>query len=93
MAQRNTFFKTHGKAGSTYKCDVCGRGTRNTGVQSVGSGLCPQCYDLAGIENEISDGYATRPEKGSEILRLTSEIAAKGGSLSEWADLLNGEPV
>lgn len=71
-----------------YECDVCGRKTRNVGNQSFSSKLCSECFDLAGIENEISDGHATAQELKDRILALTSDIAAKGGSLAEWAGLL-----
>ena len=36
---------------STYKCQVCGRATRNTGGDEGNTRLCFQCYELAGIEN------------------------------------------
>ena len=75
--------------GSTYRCDTCGRLTRYTGAQSGGSKLCPQCWDLAGIENEISDGHSTFEEKRAEIDALLAEIRAKGGDPDEaFADLL-----
>lgn len=73
---------------STFPCGVCGRLTRATGAQSLGSDLCPQCFDLAGIENEISDGYCSGPERRADVEALTAEIAAKGGSLTNWTGLL-----
>ena len=77
--KRNTFTRGH----ATYACDVCGRLTRYTGAQSYGSKLCPQCYELACIENEISDGYCTLEERRKEIDALLSEISAKGGDTTE----------
>lgn len=77
---RNTFTK---RGGSVYTCDTCGRSTRHTGAQSLGSTLCPQCFDLAGIENEISDGHATIEEKREEIAALIAEIREKGGDPEE----------
>lgn len=74
---RNTFTR---RDGSTFTCDCCGRTTRHTGVQSAGSKLCPQCFELAGIDNEISDGYTTVEEQRAEIDRLKAEIRAKGGN-------------
>src|SRR5262245_61070787 len=79
---RNTFRKI---AGSTYACAVCGRKTRNTGVQSLGSKTCPQCYELAGIENEISDGFATLEERRAQIDGYLAEIVEKGGDVSDWS--------
>jgi hypothetical protein len=56
-------------------------------VQSVGNKICPQCYELAGIENEISDGYTTLAEKAEVIKEYMDEVAAKGGDISTWVDL------
>jgi len=82
--RRNTFSKM---GGTTYPCAVCGRRTRHTGVQSLGSETCPQCFDLAGIENEISDGHRTQADAQADIDALLAEIVAKGGDVSEWAAL------
>jgi hypothetical protein len=71
-------------AGSTYPCDVCGRRTRYTGVQSVGNKLCPQCYDLAGIENEVSDGHTTVEESRATVDALIRDIESKGGNAADW---------
>lgn len=81
MTRKNTFTKT---AGSTYQCNSCGRRTRNTGAQSLGSELCPQCWDLAGIENEISDGYTTAEKSADQIRHAVADIEAKGGDASEY---------
>jgi hypothetical protein len=84
--RRNGFSRV---AGSTYACDTCGRRTRNTGAQSLGSKTCPQCFDLAGIENEISDGNATLAERRDYIDELIADIRAKGGNPDEnFASLL-----
>ena len=77
------------KGSSTFKCNVCGRTTRDTGVQSAGNKICPQCYELAGIENEISDGHATREERIESIAQYVAEIKAKGGDVSEWISSFN----
>ncbi|MHB1260352.1 MAG: hypothetical protein ACYC2H_01415 [Thermoplasmatota archaeon] len=69
---------------STYACGVCSRLTRATGAQSLGSDLCPQCWDLAGIENEISDGHTTLEARSAEITDLVDDIRAKGGNTSSW---------
>ena len=41
--------------GGTYKCHVCRRLTRATGAQALGSELCPECWELAGLDNEVND--------------------------------------
>lgn len=79
--RKNTFTKI---AGSTYKCDCCGRGTRNTGVQSFSSMTCPQCFELAGLENEVSDGYQTTEEVRLQVEDLVAQVEAKGGNAGEW---------
>ncbi len=77
------------RGSSTFPCNVCGRRTRDTGVQSAGNKICPQCYDLAGLENEVSDGYKTIAEARDEALPLIAAIEAKGGDASEWRVTFN----
>lgn len=81
--------RTFRKGSAVFKCRVCGRGTRETGVQSTGIGTCPQCFDLAGIENEISDGACTREDRLSEIADYVAEIKAKGGNVADWVSTFN----
>ena len=88
-----TFARMPGGGGSAFTCDTCGRRTRYTGAQSLGSKLCPQCYELAGIENEISDGYCTLAERRATIDRLLTEIEAKGGAPRENFAALLPEPA
>lgn len=80
--------KTFQRGSSTFPCGTCNRLTRYTGSQSLGNKICPQCFELAGIENEISDGYCTAAERLDEVLALTADVTAKGGSLDEWNGLL-----
>jgi hypothetical protein len=84
---KNTFRRTPGRSAQTFTCICCGHRTRNTGVQSLGSELCPPCYELAGIENEISDGFATIEELRSEIDKLLTAVELQGGSLDQWEGL------
>ena len=78
------------KGSAVFKCNVCGRGTRDTGAQSAGNKICPQCYELAGIENEISDGWATLAERRAAIDTFLAHIVSKGGDVTAWADLKGG---
>lgn len=60
-------------------CGCCGRRTRDVD----GNGdleLCPECYDLGGIENEISDCGST-PAREKEAQKLRELIVQKGGKL------------
>jgi hypothetical protein len=63
-----------------YKCTNCGRQTRATGGNdNEHLRMCVQCYDLGGIENEISDNGST-PELEAEAQALRDEIVKLGGS-------------
>ena len=93
--RRNTFTRMGAMShGATYACDTCGRRTRYTGAQSLGSKLCPQCCDLAGYENDVSDGNFTFEELRPKIAALFAAIRAKGGnpdaSFAEFAAALAG---
>jgi hypothetical protein len=86
--KRNTFTKL---GGATYTCDCCGRLTRHTGAQGLGSKLCPPCYELAGIENTIADSddpAATIADYRATINDHFDVIVKRGGSLANWTDLM-----
>jgi hypothetical protein len=72
------------KGETTFKCGCCGRLTRHTGVQSVGSETCPECYELAGIYNEYQDG-ADMAGYADSIRALTETIVERGGKLDSDA--------
>lgn len=74
------------RGSTTFKCNVCGRGTRDTGVQSAGNKICPQCFELAGIENEISDGHSTLESNRAVITSLVADVKAKGGNTDDWIE-------
>ena len=64
-----------------YKCQSCGRMTRSTGRgDNEYCGVCAECYELGGIENQMSDNGET-PELLAEIAALQKIIVAKGGTL------------
>jgi hypothetical protein len=79
-ADRNGFRKGE----TTFRCNCCTRLTRHTGAQSVGSRSCPECYELAGIYNEIQDG-ATASAYADTIRALTATIVERGGKLDSDA--------
>ena len=75
MARTNTFTKGSG----CYKCRHCGRLTRDDGNgDSVNCGLCTECFEISGIENENSD-YGETPERLAEIESLKKIVISKGG--------------
>ena len=70
------------KGCSTFSCGSCGRLTRQTGRNdNEHLGLCAECYDLGGVENEICDSGST-PELEAEAAELRNIIVSKGGVLS-----------
>lgn len=87
MAKR-TFSKFQHGTGC-FSCRCCGRKARETARNSGCGDICGPCFDLAGIENEISDGYRTALDAKDEIANLIEEIESAGGSLDNWADLLS----
>jgi hypothetical protein len=42
------------KGSGCFACSSCGKQTRNTG-DNGGCGVCPLCYEIGGMENELSD--------------------------------------
>jgi hypothetical protein len=74
------------RGSSVLTCRVCDRKTRD-----IGNGdICEECWELAGIENEISDGYATAAERADDVARHTNELRKKGVDVDKvWGDLLN----
>jgi hypothetical protein len=70
-----------------FTCESCGRKTRKTGVTSGSDWpVCPDCYELAGYQNGVSDNG---PLDAAEYLTLARNharaIYAKGGSF-DWKD-------
>ena len=78
MRSRNSNFSW----GGCYPCSLCGRKTRHTGEQSIGSELCPQCYELCGMDNYCNDNGES-PEAAGYVKsrdRMIGEIAKRGGN-------------
>lgn len=80
---------SHFRRGSAvYTCVSCTRRTRHTGVQSLGSELCPECHELAGIYNAYQDGQDVVALYADAIREYTSAILEKGGKLDGDAQTL-----
>ncbi|MBC3250496.1 hypothetical protein H8I91_09495 [Serratia fonticola] len=78
-------FKSGGRVGGVFNCAICGRRTRHV-KQSVYE-YCPQCDEIGGIENSITDGCYDGDAEGlqqaeSRIVELEKQIRAKGGKLA-----------
>lgn len=77
--------------GSVFACRCCTRKTRYAG-QGIGTELCPQCYELAGIDNMLNDeGRKATDAERAECNRYIAEIQAKGGNIEnpkKWNDYI-----
>lgn len=60
-----------------FRCEACGRSTRL--VDQGGEHICPQCWELAGIDNSVNDGAQTWAEVSKECEFLLEELVSKGG--------------
>lgn len=78
-------YKTFHRGSSVLTCRCCARKTRD-----VGNGdICAQCFDLAGIDNEISDGHATAAERAAEVSDLVADLQSKNVDVvAAWGDLI-----
>lgn len=63
---------------STFICRVCDRRSRDVGGNG-GIQLCPQCFEISGIENSVLDGISTVDEVREEVLRLAKRCEELGG--------------
>ena len=76
-ATKNSRFQ---KGSGVFQCESCKRSTRDTGGDNTSLRLCEECYELAGIENQISDQGGT-PELRAEVEKWKARCVAKGGRL------------
>jgi hypothetical protein len=79
MNKRNRF-QRNGRG--VFQCENCGRSTRQVD-QGGDSQCCPQCWELAGIDNSVNDGAQTWTEVQSECDHLLAELVAKGGDANK----------
>jgi len=73
---RNRYFRRGGRG--VFKCAICERGTREAGQGN--DRLCPECYELAGLENMIFDGHSTAAELANDSAALLKRIIKRGGN-------------
>ena len=63
-----------------FVCCTCGRQTRIVD-QDLNSECCPECYELAGIDNAVNDsGGTVLGEYAAERDALLAAIVRKGGN-------------
>lgn len=73
---------------STFVCQTCKRRTRETNGDHAQTGNCSWCFDLAGIENAISDnGEEVIGDYYEEARALLKRIVDAGGDMTWWKDL------
>lgn len=76
---------------STFICECCKRRTRETNGDHAQTGLCAWCFDLAGIENTLSDNGAEQAfgENGyySEAHELLKKLRDADADMSNWQAL------
>lgn len=72
---------------TTYICQVCKKNTRNVGGDEAGCRLCLDCFNLAGIENGLSDNgmeyFQDYAKEVAEIFIRRPELAPLHEKLSE----------
>lgn len=82
-------FRAGGKG--VFVCRACKRGTRATASDHEQLDLCEDCFELAGIENALSDSSDKKKvvlEYKDEVFRRLKYIAKRGGKLDCWRDLI-----
>lgn len=58
------------RGSGVYTCRCCGHRTRETGHCESGVELCALCYEIGGLENQISDGHDEDGKAAVEMARL-----------------------
>lgn len=64
-----------------YSCTCCGRKTRQTDPEAAQHRQCAECWELAGLQNQILDGGGEDGSAARRVSELKKVIAEKGGSL------------
>jgi hypothetical protein len=69
--------------GAVFNCAVCGRRTREN--DTGGTGLCAECYEIAGFDNMVNDnGYKPGSKEYADALAecemLFAKAVKKGGN-------------
>lgn len=69
---REVFRQGHG----VYVCRSCGKRTRGND-ESVEVELCGRCYDVASLENSLSDGIITRAKFDKGMAQIAERYGGK----------------
>jgi hypothetical protein len=85
MKRVNTFSRFQRGSG-VYTCVSCARKTRATGNKdNENIGLCVEYFEIAGLENQISDSGDADGSLAKKIAHYTEECISKGGKLNKTA--------
>lgn len=87
MDNRNSKFR---KGSGTYKCQSCGKMTRETGHGESDCELCVYCYEVAGEYNGLQDGQMSHEEYTVKVLQLRAQYKHPG---VDSDDILEVVPV
>lgn len=68
------------KGTGVYQCRCCRRNTRQTDIDSANLNMCGECYESAGIENQILDEGDPDGSLQREVDALNARCRAKGGT-------------
>jgi len=72
----NSHFGGRSGRGSTFKCDVCSRVTRDTGTGV--DHVCAECFEIAGYDNMVNDnGYEPGSKDYADALADCEMLLAK----------------
>jgi hypothetical protein len=77
---KNLYNARFQKGSGAFRCQCCKRMTRDV-IGNAMSDLCPECYEMGGIENEIADRGDPDGSLMREVQALRSTIRQKGGVL------------
>jgi hypothetical protein len=71
------------KGSGIYNCENCKRATRATGGNdNEHLRLCVECYNIAGLENQLADSHEIDAEPIRNAIRnLEQKCRAKGGKI------------
>lgn len=71
-----------------FTCQCCERQTRETNGDHAQTGNCEHCFELAGIENTLSDnGMEVAKSYKAEVKMRLTKLAKMGGKMEHWAEL------
>lgn len=59
-----------GRMGAVFKCDICGKQTRDTGHDEASLGMCKRCLFECYVDNAAADYGAGSPQHNDAMAAL-----------------------